>query len=80
MLNLQLRVYSDKEIKDFIDLSLDTGKLKYDMIYVQALLKYLHSLEYKKENPQHSKEDTVHLISRFSKIFRGMILVRDLDS
>ena len=77
MINLQVILHTPEEIQRYIERSLDIGNLKYDMMYVESMLKYVHSPLYKQENPRHTKEDTQILVSKFTRIFRGMLSVKE---
>ena len=65
-------------LKQYISESAEKGTLDAFYKEVQSTLKMLESPEYKKHNPEYTKEDIQILIMKFTLVFKMLICEREL--
>jgi len=65
-------------LKQFINESAEKGTLNNFYDEIRSTLKMLESPEYKKHNPEYTREDIQILIMKFTLIFKMLICEKEL--
>jgi hypothetical protein len=65
-------------LKQFINESAEKGTLNSFYEEIRSTLKMLESPEYKKHNPEYTREDIQTLIMKFTLIFKMLICEKEL--